>query len=610
MKTKLIFFIISIAVASSCGINKKNSQQRNIIKENAVSQDKETARGVKIIIKESTNDPIILKARSILIRSIEERTAPIGGRSHEERHFTKNILLLQDKQIPAEGFKIEKISEDEIHITGGDGPGILYGCGKLLRLSEISQDTIIFHDSPEVNVPVKQDRGIYFAVHNFNVYQVAPAPFIERYIEELALWGINDIAVCFHKFHFNGIAAPETAEYIDRLNLILRTAKSVGMKSTLLIVANDGYSNSPESLRYKGKIPRNWGTEICVSAPGGMDLIKREFEEILNAVNPVDQVVMWPYDSGGCGCDQCFPWGANGFIRTAKELSRLFRKIVPYGKYYLATWYFDYNCGNISEWDSLFTNLTGKKLNWIDGILADGAFVNDYFPHQVVDNHIDKPVISFLEISMLTGSPWGGFGSNPVPEFIQRQWNYSKDYIIGGIPYSEGIYEDINKILWAQLCWSPEKSVINILSEYVSYEFSREYTAEITAAIASLEPARKHNGLKMVNDFSGSVKVWNELSYYDRCLGWHARNSWRWKQTLLRSKIDAELAISNGKPNPELGRAYDELFRLYYLDDRAFGYIRPLDVIPDNTKGGHSLKFFQRGKSLIDFSVYRNKKDN
>ena len=548
---------------------------------------------------------ITRKARAILQREIEERAAPMGGRSHEEREFDKTIDLVQDKRLPAEGFKIEKASEDAMRVIGGDGTGILYGCGKLLRLAKITPDEIEFSDHSEVSAPAKPDRGMYLAVHNYNTYQVAPAVFIERYIEELALWGINDIGVCFHKFHFNGIAAPETREYIERLNLILRTAKSLGMKTTLLMVSNDGYGNSPLELRYKGKTPRNWGTEICVASPEGMALVKREFEEILGAIEPIEQVVISSYDSGGCDCDQCAPWGIKGLYRVAKELSESFRRMAPCGKYYLSTWYFDYNCGKIGEWDTLFEKLKRGELNWIDGILADGAYVNDYFPRQVIERRVGKPVISFMEISMLTGSPWGGFGSNPVPKFIQEQWDLSKDHIIGGLPYSEGIYEDINKVLWAQLCWAPQRRTMDILKEYVGYEFSREHAHDIAMAVAALEPSRMHSGGDLKNDFSGSGKVWEELSYYDRCLDWHARNSWRWRHTLLRAKIDAEMALSGGEPTPEIGRAHDELFRLYRLDDRSFGNVRPLEVIPDREKGGRSLKTQWCGKTLLDFPAYR-----
>jgi hypothetical protein len=561
------------------------------------------------IVLENVEGDIVSRAKKILQRIFEERTEPMGGHSHDKYSFHKNIYLCKDSKLPFDGFKIEKLSDDEIRVTGGGEHGILYGCGKLLRLAEISPRDIIFHDSPEVSAPVKKDRGMYFCVHNYNFSQVAPEDVLIEYLEDLALWGINDCAVIYHKFQYTGLDQPEAKEYLTRLNLILRTAESLGMKTTVFIMANDGFINSPMELRYKTEIPRNWGTEICPSNPKGMELLKREFEESLLALKPLDQMVMWPYDSGGCGCEKCYPWGSNGYMLLSKEFSKIFHRVFPKGKFYLGTWFFDYNCGNIGDWDALLKKFDNKELDWIDGILADGTYVNGYFPKQVVENkhRIDKPIISFLDISMPQGGPWGGFGSNPMPKHIQEQWNLSKDLIIGGLPYTEGIHEDINKVLWAQLCWDPERNTMDILKEYVSYEFSREHANEITKAIAAIEPSRWRVGKNRVYDFSGSPKVWEELSYYDRTLSWYARNSWRWRQTLLRAKIDAEMALSNGEPTAEVGRAYDELFRINYLNDRALKYIRPYDVIPDPEKGGKALMNLQRGKSITDFCSYNPK---
>ena len=545
-------------------------------------------------------DGVVGKAAAITRRVVAERTAPMGGRDHEENGQPWTVSLEVDKRLPAEGFKIEELSGNHVRVVGGDGAGVLHGCGKLLRLAELGPERVVFHGAPELSAPVKPDRGMYFAVHNYNTYQVAPADFIVRYIEDLALWGINDICVYFHKFYFGGLADPKAAEYLERLNLILRTAKSLGMKATLLVTANDGYANVPEELLYQGKTPRNWGREVCASKPGGLALLRREFAEILDALEPVDQVVSWPYDSGGCDCGQCAPWGMKGFLKLSKELCAEFRRRSPGGKFYFGTWYFDYNCGDVGEWDALFAALESGGLDWADGILADGAMVNGFFPQQVVERCVGKPVISFMEISMVTGRPWGGFGSNAVPKFIQKEWDRSKEHVIGGIPYSEGIFEDINKFLWAQLCWSPERPAMDILEEYAAAEFSKEHAQAIAAAIASMEPSRMHHSAELTNDFSGSAKAWETISRLDRRLGWNERNSWRWRHVLLRAQIDAELAKSGGEPTDELGRAYDELFRIYQLQARSFSNVRPAEVVA----GPRGLEFLTRGKSLRDFPCY------
>ena len=61
------------------------------------------------------------------------------------------------------------------------------------------------------------------------------------------------------------------------------------------------------------------------------------------------------------------------------------------------------------------------------------------------------PLLNFPDISMYGQNPWGGYGANPHPGRLQQRWDETKKKLSGGFPYSEGIYEDINKVICAQL---------------------------------------------------------------------------------------------------------------------------------------------------------------
>jgi hypothetical protein len=52
---------------------------------------------------------------------------------------------------------------------------------------------------------------------------------------------------------------------------------------------------------------------------------------------------------------------------------------------------------------------------------------------------------------------------------FETAWNAVKDKEAGGYPYSEGIFEDINKVVWAQLYWNPARPVADTLKEYIAY---------------------------------------------------------------------------------------------------------------------------------------------
>ncbi|MBT3374549.1 MAG: hypothetical protein HN742_37500 [Lentisphaerae bacterium] len=559
-----------------------------------------------------SGSPVLDAAARILARELHERfgtdTQPVS--SAEGNGPT--IVLSTIADLPEEGFRIRPASGGGVHIEGGDARGVLYGCGRFLRGCRLGPRGIQFPASEISSSPGKPIRGIYFAVHMHNTYHVAPTEDVTRYIEELALWGINTIAVYYHMFHYKGIDDPAACAFIDRLNAIFEAARAVGMKTLVLVTANDAYLNSPEPLRYVGDVPRNWGTELCPSKPAARELLLKQFREAFERFPDVDYLNIWPYDSGGCLCDTCAPWGVKGLYPIAEEIARAFRETHPQGKVVLSTWYFDYNCGEWGEWETFFDKNGSGELEWVDLVMADGAYVNGYFPRQLLEHPISKPVIGFLEISMRTGTPWGSFGANPMPGHIASEWARMKDTIQGGTPYSEGIFEDVNKVLWAQLCWDPDRGVDAILEEYAAYEFSPDCAGEVARALRGMEEVGRREPIAegtneiVLKDTTQIDGVWAAIDAVDRALPLERRTSWRWRLVFLRASIDVELKRSNGTPTPGLGRAYDELFRLYGLDEDAMWFVRPYEVVwQQDTNGERELHFLQRGKQIGEICHFR-----
>ena len=523
------------------------------------------------------------------------------------------ILLDVDTAIPEQGFHILRADDGAAKVVGGDGRGVLYGCGKLLRMTRVVNGEVIWPESQPISAPAMPYRGMYLAVHAHNFYHNAPIKDVCRYIEQLALWGINTLSVYFHLFHFNGLEDPACQEFVARLKTMFATAREVGMATTLLVTANDGYLNTPEALRYVGDVPRNWGGEICPSNPEGLALIKSNFEEVFSQFEDVDNLILWGYDSGGCLCSECRPWGANGYYNVSREVARLFKKAHPKGKVIFSTWYFDYNLGVQGEWDELFRRLDSGKLDWADMLLADGAFCNGYFPQQVMDRPAPKPVISFLEISMKTGAPWGGFGSNPMPRHIQSEWDRQKAIVMGGNPYSEGIYEDVNKILWAQLTWAPDRSCRDILREYAASEFSAEHADRIVSALELMEsvgryePLPECGGVRIQQTNAESVdRVFKIISEVDAQLPPRVREGWRWRVVFLRALIDEEFKSSGGRPTEALARAFEELETMYWADERTIWFVRPYRIGLKEAGGQRAMVFMRFGLDLNDICPYRS----
>ena len=57
------------------------------------------------------------------------------------------------------------------------------------------------------------------------------------------------------------------------------------------------------------------------------------------------------------------------------------------------------------------------------------------------------PLLNFPEISMHFREPWGGMGSSPMPGRFQKLWDPVSKIVSGGMPYSEGVFNDINQAI-------------------------------------------------------------------------------------------------------------------------------------------------------------------
>ena len=112
--------------------------------------------------------------------------------------------------IGAEGFTIADGPEGVIRVLGNDQRGLLYGVGKFLRTSRYDQGGFTAGTWRGTSVPEKEVRGIYFATHFHNFYHVAPIEDVQRYVEDLGLWGYNTLMVWYDMHHFAGFDDAET----------------------------------------------------------------------------------------------------------------------------------------------------------------------------------------------------------------------------------------------------------------------------------------------------------------------------------------------------------------------------------------------------------------
>jgi hypothetical protein len=396
-------------------------------------------KSVRLILP-SRPGPVVENTGKVFTRQVQQRCEAkvvTGGRA------PLTVELAVERGIGAEGYRIEDRQGGGVRIAGNDERGLLYGVGKFLRTSRYDQGGFTAGTWRGTSVPQKPIRGIYFATHFHNFYHDAPVAEVQRYVEDLGLWGYNAIAFWYDMHHFDGADDPKAVAFRERLHAICTTAKRIGLDVVPGVIANESYNDSPAQLRADPSAKRGgwYDCAVCPSKPGGMDYILAflggEFDWCAD-LKP-RYVWIWPYDQGGCGCAQCRPWGSNGFLKAAEPVAALARKKLPGAKIILSTWFFDEG-----EWQGLEKTFAARP-PWADYILAEGT--TRPMPGQL-------PMVGFPEISTHETFPWGGFGVTLLTGRAQQQWHGVKSHSSGGFPYSEGIYEDITKAVLSQLYWN------------------------------------------------------------------------------------------------------------------------------------------------------------
>lgn len=390
-------------------------------------------------------------------------------------------------------------------VCGTDGRGVLYGLGHLLRNLVMGKTAVPMPVLRECRSPAVYNRGVYFATHFNNYYEAAPVEKIERYVEEMALMGFDLLMVWFdvNWFPYGFWKDPRSrgsrmAERIRRIGVV---ARSCGMKVGTAGIGNEGFASQPPPelradirARHGGFYPLS---QICPSKPGGLEMILENRRQATRLVGPLDFFVHWPYDQGGCGCDLCAHapgrWGRK-FLELGPRIAEIVRQANPDVRVYVSTWLMD------EAERGMVYDLCDRKADWFQGLLTQVEHVSE----RRVDARYERLV--FPEISMFNCyfTSYGCNGANPAPTRFASEARKIAQAGAGTALYSEGIYEDINKAVYAARLWDPDRELAPVLEEYARYYFGHKNVKAATGLITALETTWGANALLAAD--SGTVE--------------------------------------------------------------------------------------------------------
>lgn len=473
--------------------------------------------------------------------------------------------------------------------------GFVAGAGVFLRSLTYTPDGAQVRSFSEDVIPACEYRGIYFASHFMNWYVTAPEDELREYVEDMGLLGINWLCFCYPSIDLPAMNCPEADAATARLVKLVGFAHAIGIKVTTGGFNNSAYRDFPKHLRaakHYDPLRRrgNHGNMMCFAKEEARLLVDECNRDLFGRFKEcgLDMISAWPYDEGGCGCEQCAPWGAKGYIASSKRMFTIAREYFPNAKFYVSTWLFD--TPDEGEWDALSRSLEEEK--WCDMILADS---HGDFPRYPLDQGVPGglPMICFPEISMWGLWPWGGWGATALPQRFARIWSQMEGKASGGFAYSEGIFEDINKVVISAFYSSGKPEYKQALEGYARYELGMEDTEEFLRLVELMEKIHTDavTGRCSIEDCDAQLALAERI---DAKLPAWSKNCWRWRQIYLRAVIDARkyrhfyAEDATGKTQKELLRddpviraAFDEIYEInhnvdYLEDDILLRRVRPI----------------------------------
>ncbi|MBQ3553685.1 MAG: hypothetical protein IJA08_03310 [Clostridia bacterium] len=515
--------------------------------------------------------------------------------------FAKRLKTEVDLELkidPSLGELTGKI-EDGVISAGSHGQ-LCDAAGRFLRNPEV-RGTFTSH---------KSLCGMYFATHFANYYDATPLEEVYEYIEDLAFWGMSHFRFWFDMHHYRNME--EGKRQTDRLSAMAKHAQMMGMKIILVILANEAFKDSPKHLRadwtsghdgYICDLEDHYHLEICPSKEGGMEQIlsdRRKMLDVFAKSIHFDVISIGPYDEGGCTCPDCAPWGCNGYLRTAEALIPLIKEYAEDAILTLSTWQFGTFTGTEIEFEGMKKALLDGRLSEVKYIVAEPQ----YAPYPFREG-MPRELINFPEISMFRANPWGGYGANPMPKHFQALWDKDGDKLGGGWPYSEGLYEDINKVIMLRFYRDNQKAE-DTVREYMAYEFglTGELLEKASQAIMDMDDTlerdydlpftQNENGERFLNDPKTLVhryviknpekveKIEAVIREVNDALPEEIRTKKKWRLIYLRAVIDGELKRNDYYRNETVLGYFKELERLSNLQNSGI-HVRP-DIFDENSK--------------------------
>lgn len=417
-----------------------------------------------------------------------------------------------------EGYRIETTEQGggtRIAVVGADARGVLFGVGRLLRLIHVVNDRVTLPGPVSMaTAPKYAIRGQQLGYRpKTNSYDAWDLPQWERYIGELAQFGVNTIE----------LLPPRTDDAADSPHFPLpplemmvgmsRICAEFGLDVSIWYPAMDADYTNPATV---ARSLEDWG-------------------RVFHALPRVDDVFV--------------PGGDPGHTRPRTLLALLEKQAANLRRYHPHARMWVSAQGFSQEWLDEFLELLKPEPPWLSGV-AYGPQTRVSLPDLRKKVPARYPIRDYPDIthSLRCQYPvpdWdvaftvtaGREAINPRPRDEAAIFHAFADQTVGFVTYSEGCNDDVNKIVWSALGWAPDASIVETLREYARSLVGLDPAAADGFAQGLFALEQNWRGPLISN--SAVETTLTQFQTLERQASPKALRNWRFQQALFRAYYDA-----------------------------------------------------------------------
>lgn len=398
-------------------------------------------------------------------------------------------------------------------IVGRDVRGALFGVGRLLRALRMTEGRMSLDaDFTVSSAPRYPVRGHELGYRNkSNTYDAWSVEQFEQYIRDLAVFGANTVQLLAELKHMDIEGHHMTESVFERTPKLTRLIGSYGLRVWIWLPPGEKAFH-PET--------REETLAIC----------RALFEQC----SPIHAVFVPGGDPGDAHPKVLLPW--------LKEMADILRESHPEAEVWLS------NEDMPHDWnDYLFEFLHRERPRWLTGIVF-GTWVK--LPIEAMRARIpaEYPIVQYADITHCIECQhpvheWdrayavtlGREPINPRPMAMARIHDVTAPMSIGFNTYSDGVNDDVNKIVWSAKGWDPNVLPADVLREYGQYFIREDLGNEVATGLQALE--RNWQGPLIENTgVETTLALWQRI---EERAGEDVKTNWRLQMALFRAYYDA-----------------------------------------------------------------------